>query len=344
MKCCANCFGDRGLRKEISFRSEEIGTCEYCATAEEILIDARELADKFKTLIDVYEPDDYGKSLAQLFKEDWYLFTHKRMDDAHVQVLLADILDDGQIVRKSYVPSKQYESDRLVKWEKLRQELMHENRFFPDINSDFFTRLKDLLAQLELDADQAPMTWYRARIQTQDVAFGESQMLAPPAANASHGRANPAGIPYLYLGSEIVTAVSEIRPHTGDIACIANFTMPDDLVLIDLCNPRATVSPFVLGAGSDIGRILSDLTFLERLGAELTRPVRQQVAAFDYTPSQYLCEFIKKCGYDGVVYRSSVSDGINLALFKPEKARIGVIQQLEVSKVLVEVTQIPQSV
>jgi hypothetical protein len=56
----------------------------------------------------------------------------------------------------------------------------------------------------------------------------------------------------------------------------------------------------------------------------------------DYVPSQYLCEFIKKCGYAGVIYRSSVSDGINLALFNPGQAkpisvRPYVIQQVSVT-------------
>ena len=33
-------------------------------------------------------------------------------------------------------------------------------------------------------------------------------------------------------------------------------------------------------------------------------------APIDYVPSQYLCEFIKNCEYHGVVYSSSVGDGI----------------------------------
>jgi hypothetical protein len=54
-------------------------------------------------------------------------------------------------------------------------------------------------------------------------------------------------------------------------------------------------------------------------------------------PSQYLCEFIKNCDYDGVIYRSSVSDGMNLALFAPEKAQPGAVQQYNISKVSVAV-------
>lgn len=84
----------------------------------------------------------------------------------------------------------------------------------------------------------------------------------------------------------------------------------------------------------------SDLPFLERLGEELTRPVVPQAAAIDYTPSQYLCEFIKKCGYNGVVYRSSVSDGINLALFDPAVAEGSDVVQYRISRVSVEVESI----
>jgi hypothetical protein len=80
------------------------------------------------------------------------------------------------------------------------------------------------------------------------------------------------------------------------------------------------VSPFDLGDEDQIGLLRSDIDFLERLGEELTRPILPQGAMIDYVPSQYLCEFIKKCGYAGVIYRSSVSGGINLALFNPAQA------------------------
>ena len=97
------------------------------------------------------------------------------------------------------------------------------------------------------------------------------------------------------------------------------------------------MSPFLLADARDIGRMRSDLPFLERLGDELTRPVVPQAGAIDYTPSQYLCEFIKKCGYNGVVYRSSVSEGINLALFDPGMAQCGTVTQYCVGRVSIEV-------
>ena len=132
------------------------------------------------------------------------------------------------------------------------------------------------------------------------------------------------------------TAAAEIRPHTGEVACVADFAIPD-IRAVDLRNPRKLVSPFILTDASEIGQLRADLPFLERLGEELTRPVLPSGAAIDYIPSQYLCEFIKKSGFDGVVYRSSVSDGINLAMFDPDKAQGGAVSLYHVAKVSVEV-------
>jgi hypothetical protein len=337
MNCCAECFGDQGLRKSIiPLRSTEAGQCSYCGSKDVAVLAPTQLSEYFELLISAYREDASGKLLVQWFREDWGMFEHPRMDDSRAKDLLAEILNDGEIVRQTFSPSHDGEVNRLSEWEKLSFELMHRNRFFPKANIDL-DRLGLLLSALILRADEVPELWYRARIQTGESAFGVTEMGAPPERIASHGRANPAGIPYLYLGSKYVTAISEIRPHTGEMACVAVFRMPHELKLVDLRRPRKMVSPFLLEDADDICRMRSDLPFLERLGDELTRPVVPQSAAIDYTPSQYLCEFIKKCGYDGVIYRSSVSDGINLALFDPALAQAGTVTQYRVSRVSVEV-------
>lgn len=334
-KCCAHCFGDRGLdRSIIPSLSTERGTCSYCLTEDVVLVAPQHLADYFGPLINIYETDASGRLLVEWLREDWDLFHHPTMDNARAKELLAEVLNNGEIVRKPFVPSSKYQSDRLTKWEMLRTELMHNNRYFPATELDL-DRLGNLLNYLH--ADDVPTTWYRARLQTADVAFAIQEMGAPPQRVASHGRANPAGIPYLYLGSTPETAVGEIRPHTGEKACVAEFDVPDGLTLIDLRNPRRLVSPFVITDEDEIGLLRSDVVFLERLGEELTRPIAPQGAPFDYVPSQYLCEFIKNCGEAGVLYRSSVSEGINLALFDPALARAKALAQYDVVRVAADI-------
>jgi hypothetical protein len=124
------------------------GQCEYCRKEGETLIEAAELLDKFSVVVNAYQRDPNGKSLVEWFKRDWVLFPD--LDDANAQRLLADILDDGQVVREKFVPAPQYESDRLGRWEELRKELMHENRYFPQTQIDF-DRLETLLASLLMD-------------------------------------------------------------------------------------------------------------------------------------------------------------------------------------------------
>ncbi len=333
--CCPECFDDRGLRKDIiPSIGPTRGTCDFCGSADVDLVEPRQLADSFEVLISVYEPDPHGKSLVEWMKEDWQLFSHPRMDIAHAKELLGEILDDGDIVRRGFSPSATYKSESLAQWESLRDELMYKNRYFLDEPLDT-NRLEKLL--VHLPADGMPQLWYRARIRTSDVRYEIDEMGAPPKRLATHGRANPPGIPYLYLGSLPATAAAEVRPHTGEVACVADFTVAGALHAVDLRNPRKLVSPFILADAGAIGQLRADIPFLERLGEELTRPVLPQGAAIDYVPSQYLCEFIKKSGYDGVVYRSSVSEGINLALFNPAKAIGGNVRLYNISRVSVTV-------
>jgi len=333
--CCPECFDDRALRYELFPSLEpDQGTCDFCGTTDTQLVEPSKLANYFELLVNVYEPCDQGKSLVEWMKDDWQLFNHPRMDLAHAKELLGEILDDGDIVRRGFRPSTSYSSEGLVQWDKLRDEMMYANRWFLDVAIDL-DRLRDLLGMLL--AQDLPQHWYRARIRTEDNSFPIEQMGAPPRRRSSHGRANPAGIPFLYLGSRPETAVAEVRPHTGEFSCVADFTIPK-IKAVDLRNPRKLVSPFILEDASNIGQLRADLPFLERLADELTRPVQPAGAAIDYIPSQYLCEFIKKCGFDGVIYRSSVSDGINLALFNPLQASGGAVKLYHVSKVAVEVT------
>ncbi len=337
--CCANCIGDRGITREIipTFTSE-VGNCLYCGTEHTQLIKISFLKSYFEQLTNIYTKNNLGKTLVECLKDDWDMFSHPSMDIAHSKELLADILDDGEIVREKFIPSDNCLTDGLERWEKLRSELMYENRFFPHTEIDE-ERLRGLLSHLLLGSDELNEIWYRARLQTITEPFLPDEMGAPPKYLASQGRANPAGIPYLYLASTITTAISELRPHTGDFASVADYCMSKDLKIIDLRYPRKTVSPFLLSDEREVALLRGDIGFLEQLGDELTRPVLPQVAAIDYIPSQYICEFIKKCGYNGVIYKSSVGDGINLAVFEPNIASPLNVERYKVSRVSVEVSK-----
>lgn len=292
------------------------------------------LRDAFELVVTPYEEDASGKTLAQLLADDWHLFPSEKMDEAHVKELLAEIFDDGELVRKRFSPTRNPDTS-LQQWDSLRSEIMHANRWFLKGTLDI-AQLREHLDALIVSPHSLSNIWFRARLMTGTTPFSPAEMGPPPSHLAAHGRANPAGIPYLYLGSHPDTAVSEVRPHTGESATIASFTL-SDAQFVDLRTPRASVSPFILDDEAKVVELQSYLPLLEKLGEELTRPVIPRSAPFEYIPSQYLCEYIKSCGFDGVVYRSSVSDGVNVAIFDPAMANIADVYEARVERVTVSV-------
>ena len=339
MTCCANCFGDRGLRNEIiPFYSNSTGVCSYCQSTNVELVEPSQLGNVFELLVNIYVTDKNGKSLVEWLKKDWKLFDHIEMGSAKCEVLLREILNDEEIVRGRYSSQCIRDGARLESWEHLRTELMYENRFFPTTEIDQI-RLQDLLSHLLLSQVEIEEfgIWHRARIQkSKDERFQIGDMSAPPKRLAFQGRANPAGIPYLYLASTPDTAIAEIRPHTGDYASVGHVTAESNLTVVDLRSPRKTVSPFLLSDEIEIAELREDIGFLVELGKELTRPILPHTAAIDYIPSQYICEFIKKCGYHGVLYESSVGEGVNLSLFDPNNATVFDVNYYRVVRVSVE--------
>jgi hypothetical protein len=117
MVCCPECFGDRDLRNSIiPLRSTEVGRCTYCETDGVPILPPAKLSEYFELLVSAYQPDTAGKLLVEWFREDWGLFDHPRMDNSRAQDLLSEVLDDGEIVRRTFFPVKRFDSDRLADW------------------------------------------------------------------------------------------------------------------------------------------------------------------------------------------------------------------------------------
>ncbi len=155
--------------------------------------------------------------------------------------------------------------------------------------------------------------------------FGPKRMI-PPANRAKEGRANPAGIPVLYLASNEQTAISEVRPWIGSEISVAQFEILRDLRAGNLS----------LGHGQmSIGHLtLEQLSGEKALGPQdkekavwididsaFSRPVTLSDDAADYVPTQIHAELFGDAGYDAIVYRSQFGEnGYNIALFDVEDA------------------------
>ena len=339
MFCCANCFGDSFLDSHIPKISKQTGACSSCASTNTALVGPIELLDYFQSVCSIYTEDHSAdaKLLVSWFQDDWQIFTS--LDPIKAQALLGEILNDGELVRKNHLPLNVPALAAVEKWASFRDEIIWKNRFFFRHELDL-DRLKALFdSYLETDASEFTDQIYRARIQPDNSVIPMDKMGRPPATNAKNGRANPVGIPYLYAASTAETAIAETRPHPGDQLSVAKFRVTAPLRLLNLLHPRKTISPFEVDE-SELSALRHDLAFLCHLESELSKPILPRVADLEYLPTQYLCEFIKNCGYDGVVFKSSISNGANVALFDDSKVIAEALTQYEVTKLNYEQVQL----
>lgn len=314
MNCCPNCFNDTFLTSVINQKSESKGNCDFCTTEDIYIINPERLNDYFQPLLDLYDPtESNGKSIAQLLKEDWILFD--ALNEDKIIELLESIFDfkfDGLFISK-----QNGDEVNILNWQDFKSELKHDNRYFPK-KAPSYDHIKGLLQYIILANEDIPEYLYRSRVNIDTPIIDIEKMGKPPEKISTAGRANPIGIPYLYTASNIETAIAEIRPHKGDKITVAKFEVKEPLSLADLRSPRRSVSPFGLDENG-LNQIFIDLDYLCHLGDELSKPILPREAHLEYLSSQYLCELIKHCGFDGVVYTSSVGDGDNYAIFSDTK-------------------------
>lgn len=313
MNCCTNCFNDDFLTKQINELSETVGNCDYCKTTNIKIINPGSLNDYFQPLLDLYEINEDGKSIINLLKDDWILFYN--LDTVIATSLLEEIFTIK--FDNLFLPKENIDGNKILSWQDFKKELKHDNRYFPK-KAPSYDHLNGLLQYLIMPGNKIPDYLYRSRVNEDNNPIEISKMGKPPAKISTAGRANPIGIPYLYIASNIKTAIAEIRPHKGDILTIAKFKIKESLKLADLRNPRQSISPFALDEDS-LNQIFMDLDYLSHLGEELSKPILPREAHLEYLSSQYLCELIKHCGFDGVIYKSSVGDGDNYAIFSDNK-------------------------
>lgn len=137
--------------------------------------------------------------------------------------------------------------------------------------------------------------------------------------SATEGRANPKGIPCLYLATDCKTAMSEVRPWIGKKISLAKFQTVRDLRIV-ACNQAATQGvPLIVGEISKEKR--EELLWAE-IGKAFSEPISPDDSTADYAPTQLLCEYFKTLGLDGVAYKSRLGEGDNLALFDLDSAEV----------------------
>lgn len=137
--------------------------------------------------------------------------------------------------------------------------------------------------------------------------FDEDNCDAPPKEKATAGRANSCGISFLYATNNIKTAIMEMRPQIGQNFSVCQVEICRDICIFDFTYIANELKEDEYSKSSD----------LYSASKEFSRP--NYGIADDYIPTQYICEYLRQKGFDGIRYKSAVSpDGINIIIFNTD--------------------------
>ncbi|MDH5602487.1 MAG: RES family NAD+ phosphorylase [Cyclobacteriaceae bacterium] len=283
-------------------------------------------------------PNEEGSDLEQQIDKDFSdkIFSKKPGNKKH-DLLKAIIHDDYKIFRELFenkvLLAHKADTSKTegvkpleITWNKLAEEIKYVNRFHLQ-NALDLVKLEKLLKRYKKPINKG-RKFYRARI-SDEKGYPIAEMMNPPKERARSGRANPEGISYLYLADQVKTTLYETRTSLYDYVTIGEFRLKENMEVVNLRGD--TYDPILLADNEELEDFLVHESFIKNLETHLSKPKRRHDNELDYLPTQYLSEFIKSIGFDGVEFQSSLfSGGYNLAIFSPDKFECINVQIFEI--------------
>lgn len=279
-------------------------------------------------------------SIREILTEREMIFSDEVMETSLLEDLFKNLYSDREIQKGADDPYSDVDLNDWVvhgdlygseqtriyhAWEGFKFVIKHYNRFFDcDGYNPKETYLEKLIPYLYDFIEDIPegTKLYRTRAIKEDSfrKFEEidpyNEMGPPPAEFATTNRMSPAGIPYLYLATDIDTTLSECRVEENAKAITASFVVKTDLQIVDLSDNKYYAADSIFNPEYD-----HDNRWINGFWKNFVREISLPVSAdkkdhsYEYAATQLVAEFFRKKGYDGVCFKSSVGDGKNYVFF-----------------------------
>lgn len=339
MQIGSECFKDEQLCYMIE-SAQKLGRCDITGRDNCFVYDTDKdfyLKEYIEELIDVFtvakymgvdEADDRVAYIST-FLCSWNVFS---VDADRIREIIRAIcqqryndepeLFDEKVTIRELFSSDEMEQKCILKtysWSDFCYNIKHVNRF----HSQQFNlkQLKILLENMVFDFQAGALNLYRSRIcdeKSYDEGYPQRKMGAPPIAFTTSGRTNSEGIQCLYLVSDTDTSFHEVRARDNDRVSLGTFNLVKDIRIVDL-TMFDKIGPFSV-PDFDMTWFAINIDIIRKIGNEVAMPMRRFDSVLDYIPTQYICDFVKHLGYDGIRYKSTLSEGgVNYAIFDEKK-------------------------
>ena len=344
MKVCTCCFSDIELISFISSNSTHKDKCDYCTNGiNSDTIEIEELLDFFQSFLELFKVEENGEPLINIIQDDWDLFADKSV----AKNILSDILLKINTPFKKNINQKVTYSELITEsvnyWDKLKDKLKWERRFTTDFreledyrwDSIFSEKISGIIINSDIE------NLFRARIHLngQSNSYTSQEMGTPPKEKVLAGRANPQGIPFLYLSEDKRTTLYEVRASYLDEVSIGTFKVIEPIKLIDF---TSAVQNSIFEASQrypNLEEFVIGILLKKKISADLSRPQRRYDSELEYIPTQFICEFIKHLtGADGIKFSSSLDSekGNNIVLFATNKVECTSVERVRINKINID--------
>lgn len=214
-------------------------------------------------------------------------------------------------------------------WESFKDEVYYKNRFI--VKHSILNYIRTIAEKSDRLLDEDTIL-YRARIFKDDSlvealtkannknkidageksifwGYDEEGSFVPKDNNVVvEGRTNPALIKYLYTAESPYTALAEVRPYINDKVSVAEIGVLEEMKIVDFSYKRYTES-----------KTLEDMLLL-CIMTDFAQPIN--INKHEYIPTQYIAEYLKNLGYDGIRFNSSLHKcGFNITIFNYYKCK-----------------------
>jgi hypothetical protein len=331
---CTHCFSDRELIALIHNQGK-VDNCSFCGTNDVSSVSIYELFDYFSELLSHFKVDRTGQSLTSLIQANWSLFNDIEVADKILNYYISNSTSSFSNAQETANFSDEI-LENIGYWDVLKRKLANESRYITDVGyltgdlgwDGFFN------SQIEIPHG---FHLYRARLHhnSGQPPFSVDEMYCPPAINSTAGRANPSGIPYLYLSDNPETVLYEVRATYLDELSVGTFQIQPrvtkPVIISDFTESSTIFHP------SKVGNIIKATLLKKKISNDLSKPVRRYDSELEYIPTQFICEFIKiYTNVHGIKFRSSLhANGNNFVIFDQSIMSCTHVNRVKVDRVTI---------
>ncbi len=319
MRICADCFKAEDWKNRFKLERKRFCSCSFCGKKAKT-VDFSIFLSPLRQLLSLFSKNQRGENVVLLIERDFSIFSNESVAKRILQCVIQ--LSGNSFLLTDKVSYSSEVSSALTSWMKMKKGVVEEFRYFPSINPEDESWDKYFASKFAVIKKGS--IFFRGRInESANKLYKKKKELGmPPREKARAGRVNPYGIPCLYLTDKADTTIYELRAAHGDLLSVGKFVIKENLNVVDF-NYKPLLLDDIYEGKEKLFETVREFLLKKQIGLDLSKPVhRYGIKEIEYVPTQYICEYIKTSGADGVMFNSAVHHGgKNLVLFRSDKVK-----------------------